>query len=105
MKLWRVFVAPRSPQTMAVLTALTEPFDESRRVDRPVRLPATDNRLTWREWLTMPLMGPVLLSGLVSGMVSKMFLEPLIACAWRQRKYMADATAVQLTRDPDALAG
>jgi hypothetical protein len=25
--------------------------------------------------------------------------------AWRERKYMADATAVRLTRDPDTLAG
>jgi len=31
-------------------------------------------------------------------------LGPLVSLAWRQRKYMADATAVRLTPDPDALA-
>jgi Zn-dependent protease with chaperone function len=30
-------------------------------------------------------------------------LGPLIALVWRRRKYLADATAVRLTRDPDAL--
>jgi VIT1/CCC1 family predicted Fe2+/Mn2+ transporter len=30
-------------------------------------------------------------------------LEPLIALMWRTRRYLADATAVQLTRDPDGL--
>jgi hypothetical protein len=33
-----------------------------------------------------------------------MLLGPLLALTWRRRKYMADATAVRLTRDPDALA-
>jgi len=32
-------------------------------------------------------------------------LAPLLALVWRRRKYMADAIAMQLTRDPDALAG
>jgi Zn-dependent protease with chaperone function len=104
MQLLRVFVAPRSRQTMAILGALTEPFGESRRSNGTPRTAAGGNSLTWREWLIMPLMGPVLLSGFLSGLVSQMFLQPLIACAWRQRKYMADATAVQLTRNPDALA-
>jgi hypothetical protein len=50
-------------------------------------------------------MGPVLLSGLLSGLVSTMMLAPAVALAWRHRKFMADANAVRLTRDPDALAG
>jgi hypothetical protein len=37
-------------------------------------------------------------------MISTMLLGPLLALSWRRRKYMADATAVRLTRDPDALA-
>jgi Zn-dependent protease with chaperone function len=32
-------------------------------------------------------------------------LEPMLALAWRARRYLADATAVQLTRNPDWLAG
>jgi Zn-dependent protease with chaperone function len=32
-------------------------------------------------------------------------LEPMLAFAWRARRYLADATAVQLTRNPDWIAG
>ncbi len=104
--LWRVLVAPRSELAQAALTALTRPFDDSDGGPRRHAPPtAGTSGLTWREWLTMPLMGPLFFSGFLSGMVSQLFLAPLIAFAWRQRKYMADATAVQLTRDPDALAG
>ena len=102
-RLWRAVVAPTSPNTQALLSALTDPFGPA-----PRSKPAAEsgqNGLTWREWLTMPLMGPVVLAGFLSGMVCEFFLEPLVAWAWRERKYMADATAVQLTRDPDALAG
>lgn len=31
-------------------------------------------------------------------------LEPMVALVWRTRRYLADATAVQLTRNPQALA-
>jgi len=65
---------------------------------------ANKNQLTWREWAMMPLMGPVAMSGFVSGIVSNSLLEPLVSFAWRRRKYMADAAAVRLTRDPDTLA-
>lgn len=63
------------------------------------------NKLTWREWIRMPLYGPVVISGFFGGMVSSILLEPLLALIWRRRKYLADAVAVQLTRDPQALAG
>jgi Zn-dependent protease with chaperone function len=33
-----------------------------------------------------------------------LLLGPLVALAWRARRYRADATAVQLTRSPDGLA-
>jgi len=52
----------------------------------------------------MPLMGPVILSGFLTGLVSTFLLKPLVSFAWRRRKYMADAAAVRLTRDPDTLA-
>jgi hypothetical protein len=52
----------------------------------------------------MPFMGPLVLAGFLGGMITGFLLEPLVALAWRQRKYMADAVAVQLTRDPDGLA-
>jgi Zn-dependent protease with chaperone function len=102
-RLWRVFVTPTSADTAALIGALADPFK-----DRPAEPTArpTDSRtgLTWREWLLMPLMGPIVITGFLSGLVTAMMLEPLVSLAWRQRKYMADATAVRLTRDPDALA-
>jgi Zn-dependent protease with chaperone function len=107
-RLWRVFVAPTSANTAALLGALADPFDPSRdpAPAAPAARPAaSDGGLTWREWMLMPLMGPILITGFLSGMVSAFMLEPLVSLAWRQRKYMADATAVRLTRDPDALAG
>jgi hypothetical protein len=47
--------------------------------------------------------GPVIMTGFFGGIVNTAILGPLLAFAWRQRKYMADATAVRLTRDPDTL--
>lgn len=55
--------------------------------------------------LWLPLAGPVVLTGLFVGLVSLFALGPLMALVWRRRKYLADATAVRLTRDPDTLAG
>jgi Zn-dependent protease with chaperone function len=101
-KLWRLFVTPTSANTAALLGELADPFHEPEaRAERPA---PHSNTLTWREWLQMPLMGPVLLTGFLTGLVSEFMLEPLVAAAWRQRKYMADAAAVQLTRQPDGLA-
>jgi hypothetical protein len=60
--------------------------------------------LTWREWAWMPLSGPLAMSGFFAGIVSSFVLGPLVALVWRRRKYLADATAVRLTRDPDTLA-
>jgi Zn-dependent protease with chaperone function len=104
-KLWRVFVAPTSANTAALLGAVADPFRDETPADRTSKAAAQDSGLTWREWLLMPLMGPVLLTGFLSGMVTEFLLTPLVSLAWRQRKYMADATAVELTRDPDGLAG
>ena len=52
----------------------------------------------------MMLMGPVVMTGFFGGIVSQFFLGSMLAFAWRQRKYLADATAVRLTRDPDTLS-
>ncbi|HPY40807.1 MAG TPA: hypothetical protein PLM98_09825, partial [Thiolinea sp.] len=69
--------------------------------------PASDTdsgKLTWREWVLMPLMGPVFMSALLGQFVNSLFLIPLVGMVWRQRKYMADAGAVKLTREPNGLA-
>jgi Zn-dependent protease with chaperone function len=81
--------------------ALTNPFDSS---TRPAREPAIDNdKIPWRTLAWMPLAGPLVISGFFGGMLCAVMLGPLLALGWRRRKYLADAIAVQLTRDPDTL--
>ena len=58
-----------------------------------------------RPFLWLPLAGPLVMTGFFGAIVNLFMLGPLLSLAWRQRKYMADATAVRLTRDPDTLAG
>ena len=58
-----------------------------------------------RPYLWLPLAGPLVMTGFLGAIFNLFVLGPLLALAWRQRKYMADATAVRLTRDPDTLAG
>jgi Zn-dependent protease with chaperone function len=41
---------------------------------------------------------------LTMSVLSSLLFEPVAAFLWRTRRYLADATAVQLTRNPDALA-
>jgi Zn-dependent protease with chaperone function len=41
---------------------------------------------------------------LTMGVLSGLLFEPAAALLWRTRRYLADATAVQLTRNPDAMA-
>ena len=85
-----------------LILELTNPFGHA-----PSARPSSGNtsgKLTWREWIRMPLYGPIVLSGFFGGLVSSFFLEPLLALVWRRRKYLADAIAVQLTRDPQALS-
>jgi Zn-dependent protease with chaperone function len=87
---------------MDVLTgSITESFAEPPR-------PASDAPRTWRDNVRdgarLVFTGPIVMAGFFGGVASAAILGPLLAFAWRQRKYMADATAVQLTRDPDTLA-
>jgi len=58
-----------------------------------------------RPLLWLPLAGPLVITGFLGAIFNLFVLGPLLSLAWRQRKYMADATAVRLTRDPDTLSG
>jgi len=103
-RLLRALMLPTQANLTHILQALNDPFRPPDPTDSPALKPASDGKLTWREWAMMPLMGPVMLNGFLSGLVSTMMLSPAVALAWRHRKFMADANAVRLTRDPDALA-
>jgi Zn-dependent protease with chaperone function len=84
------------------LTAVPPPPPPTPRVAGPRRRRTS---LKLSEWLVMPLAGPLALAGVLGDLLLDFVVLPLVALAWRQRKYMADATAVRLTRYPDALAG
>ena len=60
-----------------------------------------------RKLLLVPLL-PLLLVGMILRLVlflwTALFLGPPLGLIWRNRRYAADAMAVQLTRNPDGLA-
>ncbi len=106
---------PGTARARELLAAISNPFgsDAGDPAKKPPRADgglagnangSASNTLTWREWAAMPFTGPLVLSGFFGGMVSSFLLSPLVALAWRQRKYLADSTAVRLTRNPDTLA-
>ena len=82
---------------------LTNPFEPAK--ERAVASPVDSGRIPWRTILLMPLVGPLVISGFFGGLLCAFALGPLLALSWRRRKYLADATAVRLTRDPDGLGG
>ena len=85
-------------------TAPTAASGANDEADRPLGMLAQ----RWekiRPYLWLPLAGPLVITGFLGAIVNLFMLGPLLSLAWRQRKYMADATAVRLTRDPDTLAG
>ncbi len=55
-------------------------------------------------WLLQPLVWANLVIKFIMFLGVNLILAPLIAWLWRIRRYLADSTAVQLTRDPDGLA-
>jgi Zn-dependent protease with chaperone function len=96
----RVFLGLLVP-TRARLEPVSRAIGESFATERVV---SGERVRDWRDYAKMILAGPVVMLGFFGGIVSFLVLGPLLSLAWRQRKYMADATAVRLTRDPDTLA-
>ncbi len=70
--------------------------------------PAVDQSTSGKSSLLDMLKLPFIMASGAFWMNEKIFVwlivGPLIAATWRARKYLADATAVQLTRYPDGLA-
>ncbi|HUQ08805.1 MAG TPA: M48 family metalloprotease [Steroidobacteraceae bacterium] len=91
-------VWPTPARMSHVATAIGESFAAD-----PAAPPASSPP-HWKHNVRFVLAGPVAMLGFFGGVVSFLVLGPLLSFAWRQRKYMADATAVRLTRDPDTLA-
>lgn len=61
------------------------------------------------QWARVMIMLPYYLAAMFPHILllilNPFLLEPLISALWRTRRYLADASAVQLTRNPDGLAG
>jgi Zn-dependent protease with chaperone function len=76
-------------------------------------MPDVERMFAWvpfqwlRYMLLAPLLPPMLISMLLKLVLflwTAFFLGPPLSWLWRNRRYIADAKAVELTRDPDALA-
>jgi Zn-dependent protease with chaperone function len=57
-----------------------------------------------RMMVILPYYMASMLPSLMLMMLTSFMLEPMLAFVWRTRRYLADATAVQLTRNPDWIA-
>lgn len=57
-----------------------------------------------RPWAMLPLAGSLLIGILLVPISVALLVAPLNGMIWRRRRLLADATAVQFTRDPEALA-
>jgi Zn-dependent protease with chaperone function len=97
----------RAPEKVAETLALTESSLEAEAMP--------DIEKVWAfipyRWLRLTLLAPLLPFMLVSLILravlflwTALFLGPPLAAIWRNRRYAADAMAVQLTRNPDGLA-
>jgi Zn-dependent protease with chaperone function len=99
--IFRALLLPTKHNIHVLTGSITEPFS-----DPPPPVGATQR--TWRDNVRdgakLVVTGPIVMAGFFGGVAAAAVLGPLLAFAWRQRKYMADATAVRLTRDPDTLA-
>jgi Zn-dependent protease with chaperone function len=101
-------VSPTAKNTRALLEEISDPFapaEGETQAERAKRRAQNPKQNEWRTYLWMPLVGPLGMTGFFGALVNMFLLEPLVSLAWRRRKYMADATAVRLTRLPDALSG
>lgn len=58
----------------------------------------------WRDYVIMPLAGSLIVGVIVVPIATIVLLAPLLGVLWRRRRLLADATAVQFTRNPEALA-
>jgi Zn-dependent protease with chaperone function len=112
--LMRIFIAlmwPTKASARRLAEELADPFGakDTSKVRAPRAQEIDTSTLKgkieqFRSLLWLPLAGSVVITGFFTALVCLFLLGPLLSLAWRQRKYMADATAVRLTRDPNTLS-
>ncbi len=101
-----LFILPTKARARRLMAMIADPYApiEEQRTPAGEAQEASTFVKRVRAGVQFVLMGPVVLMGFFGGTVSEFFLGSMLGFAWRQRKYLADATAVRLTRDPDTLA-
>ena len=97
----RVMFRPTPEAARAYVDEIAQPF---RQEDEPVADGNATSGKDWRAIAWMPFAGTIFATGFFGGIISLFALEPLVSLAWRRRKYLSDATAVRLTREPNSLA-
>jgi Zn-dependent protease with chaperone function len=102
LRMLRSLSFPTMASARALYSELGDPLAPS---EEPQQRPKRESSVLgkFRAVLLAALWGPVAIAGFFGGYVGTFLLGPLLALVWRRRKYMADATAVRLTRDPDTL--
>jgi Zn-dependent protease with chaperone function len=99
--------AARAAEAETVAALLTRNLDAGENDDIDRLLDQSPNKSLWRKFLTFvffPLVFTNLAIKLTLWFFSFVLLGPCMALLWRTRRYLADASAVQLTRYPDGLA-
>jgi Zn-dependent protease with chaperone function len=97
----------RSPKAVAHVGEMLEDGLNASSIEPVQRIFAWAEVSKWRVAVIAPLLPFILISlfmKLVLFLWTALLLGPPLGLLWRTRRYSADAIAVQLTRDPDALA-
>jgi Zn-dependent protease with chaperone function len=101
------FGVRRSPDAAARVGEMLEDGLKAGSIDTVRRIFAWAEVSKWRVVVIAPLLPFILISlfmKLALFLWTALLLGPPLGLLWRNRRYSADAVAVQLTRDPDALA-
>jgi Zn-dependent protease with chaperone function len=85
----------------AVMTALARAADSDEDIQRFTSRHSNSGCLTM---VTLPIQWSAMSIDMVVGLSSGLVVGQLIGAMWKRRQLLADATAVQLTRNPDGLA-
>jgi len=85
----------------AVMTSLARAADSNEDIDR---FQARHHNSGCLSILVLPIQWSAMSIDMVVGLSSGLFVGQLIGAMWKRRQLLADATAVQLTRNPDGLA-
>jgi Zn-dependent protease with chaperone function len=85
----------------AVMTALARAADSDEDIQK---FSARHNSGGCLTILALPIQWSAMSIDMIVGLSSGLFVGQLIGAMWKRRQLLADATAVQLTRNPDGLA-